>query len=816
MILLFNKESSNFSKGQSIPLVEIPIGQDGEKIDLNDFQWWAPTDKWQVWLKAHPREWKAESEEPISDEELFEFFSDNGMINPSVVNFEEFTRLMEEDKKEEGGDSVGPEDQKRHTKFVFAYNKLLKEGKIISDISLGGLTPNEEYALILDLKGEDGQPVEQTRNAYKFKPLSSGANSKLVIGEITETLLTGPLPEGASVSDTLIKVGKLIGGIALKGAIVLGTVALAVKGSMVIAGKLKFLRQLKMLQSAKNTKEGWQIFKSIKNLGGLTPFIKGTAAAIKDGGGLIKTLKTTGGITNALKSGSAAAKGSNPIGWIITGVMAAQQTYNWLSTKQAPRLGEIEDEGIDAQNKFSPGSIPAGSAITVCWTQEAGQSSIGGALMNIVVSNDTRTTMNLIKIGNFKGEALFYLVSINSEIYDKMLKENPTIFLSFSESATFNGSGASLKSLVDNDDIVGKMIIPPGGKDAGASAFFQGYCTWKEINKVFEESDDEMIKVSPDAPDEYSFHFKYGEKGKDVNVTGTLVKDLTDVSKVQATFSPSEKEAPKESNESLAYSEEGVLSFSDFSNFSINEDYLDLDVIFEEDEPKEGGESKEKPEDVKLTESQLIAAYEVKEIKFADASFEGETLPELNSFIVPNQYLKAKNNEAIEIEPIQNVDTKNPRKGTISIETEIADTPIVAPTGGTEDMEGGVPIEVTKDEIKSKHGDNPEFLNAIGLPDVDKIKDKDKDDKIKLLDFVKPEEKEQLGIEDWEYIKKVKIYKDGKTGEPYLIKFKSGGADSDRKRKISSSDPSFETALKVAERIQAGFKPVDSKEDEED
>jgi hypothetical protein len=46
--------------------------------------------------------------------------------------------------------------------------------------------------------------------------------------------------------------------------------------------------------------------------------------------------------------------------------------------------------------------------------------------------------------------------------------------------------------------------------------------------------------------------------------------------------------------------------------------------------------------------------------------------------------------------------------------------------------------------------------------------------------------------------------------------FKSGGADSDRKRKIRSSDPSFETALKVANRIQAGFKPVESEEDEED
>ena len=46
-----------------------------------------------------------------------------------------------------------------------------------------------------------------------------------------------------------------------------------------------------------------------------------------------------------------------------------------------------------------------------------------------------------------------------------------------------------------------------------------------------------------------------------------------------------------------------------------------------------------------------------------------------------------------------------------------------------------------------------------------------------------------------------------------MIKFKSGGTDSDRKRKISSSDPAFNTALKVAERIQVGFKSEGSDED---
>ena len=827
MVVIFKRDESDFSKGQLIPLVELPVGQEGEKLDLNDFQWWAPTDKWEGWLKANPREWQAESEEPIykkSDEEIFESLTEEGIIDPSVVDFEEFSKLME-DENAEGSTEATADDEKRYTKFVFAYNQLLKDGKIISDISLKKLGVGEEYALILDLQDENEKPIEQTRNAYKFKILASSEESKLIIGEITESLLGGQIEEGTSLAENFIKVGKMIGGLAIRGVFTLGAVAVAAKVTVSLLGRVKWL---KTLMGIKNAKKGWSIFKNIKTMGGIIPFTKAAVNVIRSGkvaANVIKGAKAGKrlvdagkGLTrlaNAAKAGSAAAKGSNPIGWIITATMAVQQTYNWLSSKQAPRLGQIEDEGIEAHNKFSPGSIPDGSAITVCWTQEAGQSSISGALMSIIVANDTRTTMNLLKIGNFKGEALFYLISINSEMYSQMLKENPTIFLSFPETKTFNGSGGSWKTLVDNDDIVGKMIIPPGGADGGVSAFFQGYCGWDEIKKAFDDADDEMIRVSPNAPDEYSFHFKSSDTGRDVNVVGDLVKDLTDIDKVKATFASTE-----EVKESEFYPSDGVLSFSEFNSFSLNEGYLDYEMLSEE-ESAQVAEATEKAEETKLTETQEIAVYEVKEIKFADPAFEGETLPDLTTFIIPNDYLEAEDNTPIKVEPIQEVETKNPRRGTITIETEIAEDPILAPTGGTGDeggetVTGGVPTEVTKGEIKIKHRDNPDYLNSIGLPDIDKIKDKDKDDTIKLLDFITPEEKEQLGMENWEYIKKVKIYREGKTGDPYMIKFKSGGAESDRKRKIKSSDPAFETALKVAERIKAGFKQVDSSEEGEE
>ena len=82
--------------------------------------------------------------------------------------------------------------------------------------------------------------------------------------------------------------------------------------------------------------------------------------------------------------------------------------------------------------------------------------------------------------------------------------------------------------------------------------------------------------------------------------------------------------------------------------------------------------------------------------------------------------------------------------------------------------------------------------------------------------MITPEEKKDLDMEDWDYIKKVKIYKDGKTGEPIMIKFKSGGITGDRRRKIKSDDANFDTALKVANRIQSGFQKTEDEEDKED
>lgn len=816
MVVFFPKDKSNFTDGQLMPLLEIPIGQDGQKVELNDFQWWAPTPKWDQWLKSHPRDWKAESEHPIfkgSTKEIFESLVDSGEINPQIISFSEFSYLMEEEGGEDTGGEISDEEaSKRFTKFVFAYNKLLKEGKIILNVSLEKLQANVDYALILDLQGENGQDVEQSRNAYKFKPFQSSSSSKFVIGKIDETILTGKIPENSSIADTLIKTGKIVGRIALGGTLAIAGVAFGVKVASSLASRMRVAKVLGEVIPGMKTvstlgKSTWYF---VKTLGGTVPFIKGSIQAYKAGFKGLEALKMGSLLATDARVAAGVGKGSNPVGWVITAAMTGQQLYNWFSDNQAPRYGEIEDEGVDAHDSFAPGSIPDGSEITVCWTQEAGQSGILAAIGNALVTNDTRTTMNLLKIGNFKGKALFYLINIHSEMYDKMLKENPTIFIAFDQNAKFE------HGVFDNDDIEMEMIIPPGGKDAGASAFFHGYCKWDEMDQAYKSSDDEMLVVPENAPKEYSFYFKSGKSSREVNVTGSLVENLKDAEKVKATFDVPEgktEEAPK--NESHKFE---VFSFSEFQKISLNEEIK----IFEEDEKSEDVEAAQaEAAKVSLTESQKVAAYEVTKIEFADSSLEGQDLPDLKVFIIPTDYLEAEDNSSIKVDPVQNIIVKDPKRGSISIESEEAPEPvpvgIEGATGATgPDIEGGVPVEITPDEVKIKYQDNPDALNSIGIPDVTKIKDKDKDDNIKLLDMITPEEKKDLDIEDWDYIKKVKIYKDGKTGEPIMIKFKSGGITGDRRRKIKSDDANFDTALKVANRIQAGFHEAEDKDEKED
>jgi hypothetical protein len=811
-LIFLPKGGQGFSQGSVFPIMEIPVtGEGAESTTLKDFQWWAPTDKWQQWLKKNPRDWKAESSSytDLTADQVFEFF--DSLDSSPIISFDEFHSLVEQFLFEQEEGISNEEASKRVTKFLFAYNKLSQENKISTSLDLDSLEKNRKYAFILDLAGEGGGEVPETRNAYGIKILPTKENAKFYLGEMDETILTGEVETDEPIGVTFIETSKIVGKAALGGVFVLGAVGLGIKASGAIASRIGLTRLLSSVlpSMARTGTSGARnlgiLGKSVRNakyytktLGGSIPFIKGTSQALKAGFKAGDALKWGRMSVGSARAASGLARATNPIGWIISGVMATQQAYNWLSNKQAPRLGQIEDAGIDVHDSFSPGSIPNGESITICWTQEAGGGGVLSALGSVFVDSDTRTTMDVVKLGNFNNKAYFYLVDIHSESYSNLLKENSMILLAFEEKAKFD------RGVLDNDDLEFEFIPIKDGSSLAATTYFQGYCSWDELDQTYSKSDDKMLDVPENAPDNYSFHFKYGKNDNIINVTGNLVKNLDSVDSVKSTLLSKGEEGGK-SNESYATDTSSqVLSFSEFFSFPpVNE---------EEEFPEEISK-------VYLTETQRVASYTVEEISYADKSLEDQELPDLLSFIIPNDYLEAEDDSTIKVDSIQKVTIKSPKKGTIIIETEDAPEPVpVAQVGATgeefsePEIEGGVPVEVTKDEVKIKFRDNPDALNAIGIPDVTKIKDKDRKDKIKFLDVITPEEKKDLDIEDWDYIKKVKIYKEGKTGDPTMVKFKAGGITGDRTRKIKSSDANFDVALKVADRIQSGFKSVSDKE----
>ena len=834
MIVLF-KKGETYKAGGAFPVVSIPVEAQGEKKDFNDFQWWAPTDKWNTWLKANPRSWQAESEETEKDfkKRLYESLIKEGEIDGKVLDFISFNSLLEADAAGSGSsvavssaEQPTEEQKKNYTKFVFAYNRLKEGGKIKDELNADSLKKGEDYAIIWDLPGNTGAPVVETRQAYKSKVVSDLPNGVLV--KIDESIPFGKFQDESDAGNTLMKIAGF-GGQILAG----GVAAAAAIGGGLWATK-KIAGGAARLVARKEIKGGvsWlsRIFGSGAGKGVASNAAK-TAGYYKDGvlqqfvGKIPKgsafvevgaAIPGAAAVEGGAGAGGMIAAESNPIGWIITAVVITagivQRLVNWTSDAQAPRLGDIEDEGW-AKDSFMPGTIPDGEAITICWTQDAGNSWFTDILWN----EDTRTTMDLIKLGNFKGRSIFLMVQINSKEYDAVLKSKEMILLSFEENAKFE------RGYFDNDDLEFEMIAVEKGESSNIiSTIFEGYCAWEEMEGAYRGADDSFVGVPENAPDEYSFHYKLGKGDRDINVTGTLIKDLASLDVMKKTFavgSPAPNESASTFNleidwKKISESTE-VLSFSDFSKLPL------IAVPTFEAEGDEAAAAPTDPDkaDKYLTQTEKIAAYEVKTIEFADKALEDQQLPDLKTFIVPNNYLESTDNEEIVVQPIQEVTLKYPRRGTISVESEAAPEPIPVGvegvTGATgPDIEGGVPIEVTTDQVKIKYRDNPAALNSIGIPDVTKIKDKDKDDNIKILDMITPEEKKDLDIEDWDYIKKVKIYKDGKTGEPYLVKFRSGGTSGYKKRKIKADNPNFDTALKVANRIQAGFKQVEDKDSE--
>jgi hypothetical protein len=272
-----------------------------------------------------------------------------------------------------------------------------------------------------------------------------------------------------------------------------------------------------------------------------------------------------------------------------------------------------------------PGTILDGDAITICWTQSSGN----GWFADILWNSDTRTTMDLIKLGNFGGKSVFLLVQINSKEYDAILKSKEMILLSFEENRKFE------RGIFDNDDLEFEMASIEKGQNV-VSTIFQGYCTWEEMDGAYRGADTDFITTPDNAPDKYSFHYKSPEDGKDINVVGKLIKDLGSIEALQSTFSSGKSGSSNESESDYTLEidwkrineSSEVLSFSEFSKFPMvavpTFEAEGDDKTKASAEPEPGAEADQAADKQYLTQAEQIAAYEVDSISYANKKYEGQ------------------------------------------------------------------------------------------------------------------------------------------------------------------------------------------------
>jgi hypothetical protein len=866
------------------PIMSVPLDLEGEETDLNDFQWWAYSDKWKEWLEDNPREWQAESHDVRFDKAeqilegivtaknpVTEYVSHQAKSlwnNGEVSSFSDYVKMLEAESTSGSRDAA-----KKFIKLGYALEKLAKEGKLKDVLKMEDLEDDKEYAVVVDPMTESGDPVQEARQALRIKKIGDSAG--IIIAEVDYSI---PLGEVEDTKDFMDKVAEFAKDVAIGGA---GLAALY--GVAQVAGSLYL--GWRLLKGARGI---YRNFGRARRIHGAISSVRGTAApawnsvrqfatraftrragaqavanaariTLPSGafveGGLAYSTRATGnvllkgaaeksvksaaqrlvaqggaraatavagrGAVAAGASTAVAAEASNPVGWIL---LAAQvigsginQVWNWYSDKQAPRYGEVEDF---AYGSFNPKLIPVGKAITVCWTSDGG-AGWGEYILDILTmsKDDTRTTMELVKLGEFDDRSVFVMLQVNSEMFEKAMKDNDLILLSFANNDKFE------RGTFDNDDLEFQTIVIPDITELTIGTSFVGYSTWTEMKEAYKESPDSPIYVPSGARKDYQFHYTDAD-GNDVNVTGTLVNENEISDTVLQDLVPGAAGAVDESATSgLDYShlvnESKVLSFKDFSirtNPIMEEDAANAEDA-ENTENAEGVESAEENtyEDDLLTSvsaasaleaeySQIpVLAYRVNTISFVDPTV-NENVDQFNYFIIGEQSMDPKINQPILVESASEAGIEDPRFGLKTYvppapeeddkdeeAPEVEDTEVIDIEGVDEPSSKSVQTARGDVQIKSKTGSLT-------------IKDRDMEGGINIFDeFATSDLKKDLNIEDWKNITSVRVRYD-KDEEPIKVVLKNRFAKAgDKRRVIRKGEQGFDSALSFAETVEGGI-----------
>lgn len=857
------------------PLMSVPFESDGEETDLNDFQWWAYTDKWKKWLDDNPREWKAESEESKFNkaEQILE--SIVTVKNPvteyvstqikslwetgSVISFNNYAKLLEASES-----SVSKNSIKKFIKLGYAIEKLIADGLLNDSLKMEDLEDGEQYAIVIDPLSEDGDPVQQGRQALRITKV--GESAGIVIVDFDYSIPVGDVKDIKSYLDDVVEFAKdvAIAGVGLAalygvaqvaGSLFLGwTLLKSTRGIYKNFGKAKKIHSV--VKSAGSVRgaatAGFNTLKSFatKAFGkraGVQAVANAARVTLPSGafveGGLAYSTRATGSVLlkgaaaqstkaaaqrlvaqggaraatavagrGVLAGGVIAAEASNPVGWIIAAASVigtgVNQVWNWLSDKQAPKYSEVDDF---AYGEFSPKSIPTGRSITVCWTSDGGAGGWGFVVDVLTFGkDDTRTTMELVKLGEYEDRSIFVLIQVNSKMLEKIMTDNDLVLLSFSNNDKFE------RGYLDNDDLEFQTILVPDITKLTIGTSFVGYSSWAEMEKAYKESPDSSVYVPSEARSDYQFHYK-NEEGKEVNVTGTLVKEneLTD-SYINLLIPGADDEETSESLEDkLEYSrllnESKVLSFSDFSaqlNTPISEAEEDEEDKEDDEEKPTSYESElenalESTTELSQVYSQIpIISYKVNSINFVNPEETGSP-GSFIYFLVGEESMDPSQNQPILVESASEDAIEEPRFG---LKTYVPP----AKEEGEDETDETSPeeqiniedVDTEGDKIKTTRGDVQIKSKSGSLT----IKDRDIDGGINIFDeFATSKLKRDLNIEEWENITSVKVrYNNEEKATKVTLKNRFAPAGNKR-RTVIRGEEGFQAALDFAKSVEDGI-----------
>jgi hypothetical protein len=863
-MLVIYPANGDYRKGGDFPLVAVPTDMEGaNQMELNDFQWWSYSEDFQKWLKENPREWTAESlvQEPDSEgwlqmlkENHTQRLLDSISEGKKVSSFEEFSALNEEEKvasKEEGKDGV---------KLHYAYNKLLSSNKLESEFKVRDV--NGEKGVFLCLEDpQSGQNIEETLYALKMSPISVGSTSKVKIFNVEETLPGGKLAEDAnpdSLGEWVIDNGKkvvqygiagaaLYGGLKVAG-VVGGAIGLRAVGRSLTGGaSKKALEEIlkKLVGETASEATGAQASKGILSRmaagtsSGFKTFfgtpvsavvatgagLKGAVQAAKAGTGVLAGFSS--GMKTSLQAASQAGK-FNPWVLLVQAVMAGQKLWNWFSGNQAPRYAQVEDFAF---GNFKPAEIKIGVPITVCWTQEAG--GVWGVLSWVGLGNDTRTTMEIVKIADVGGNSIFILLQVNSKNMSKQLQEHDLTLISFADSENFE------RGYLDNDDLELKIKTIDGLSNLSSVYNFMGACAWNEIVTTWQGSSGQYIESDESAPDKYSFHFSDSEDNI-INVLGTKVtsedlskfndKDIVDlfqVDKVKGDIGPKDtdkKEAEVEiesATESIWNSPENkkllegqvITSFSDFNKITSG-GLFEADTVKDPGEGEEAVDTKKDQKYIGLTSEQKtdpakVAIYLVTAKEYANPELRGKySTGKFTNFMISKKDYDAKDGEPIDAEPNTTEPIDDPKAGIYKFKKE-EEAPV-----NTQPLVKDEEVEDKKDQEEEEKKDDyyitvdPNDVEIKNKKSSSIIKDKSVEGGVNIFDeFLTDNDKDILKIENWKTVTFVKEFYDNR-GDVIEVKIMNRYAPwGDRKRRYKATDgEQFELAKKFASEVKDRIK----------